>query len=61
MYYLFTILETLETDLKFLSKSRAAVDRYIQLIHDITKCESIRDKIELILNTIKSLFPVFQV
>ncbi len=48
-----TILETLETDLKFLSKSRAAVDRYIQLIHDIIKCESIRDKIELILNTIK--------
>lgn len=48
-----TILETLETDLKFLSKSRAAVDRYIQLINDIIKCESIRDKIELILNTIK--------
>ncbi len=48
-----TILETLETDLKFLLKSRAAVDRYIQLIHDIIKCESIRDKIELILNTIK--------
>ncbi len=48
-----TILETLETDLKFLSKSRAAVDRYIQLIHDIIKCESIRGKIELILNTIK--------
>ncbi len=48
-----TILETLETDLKFLSKSRAAVDRYIQLIHDIIKCERIKDKIELIIDTIK--------
>ena len=48
-----TILEALETDLKFLAKSRAAVDIYITLIHDVIKCESIREKIELILNTIK--------
>lgn len=48
-----TILETLETDLKFLAKNRAAVDRYTALIHDVIKCESIKEKIELILDTIK--------
>ena len=48
-----TILEALETDLKFLAKNRAAVDRYVTLIHDVIKCESIREKIELILDTIK--------
>lgn len=48
-----TILEALETDLKFLAKNRAAVDRYAALIHDVIKCESIKEKIELILDTIK--------
>ena len=48
-----TILEALEADLKFLAKNRAAVDRYVTLIHDVIKCESIKEKIELILETVK--------
>lgn len=48
-----TILEALETDLKFLAKNKAAVERYTQLIHDVIECESIKEKIEIILDTIK--------
>lgn len=48
-----TILEALETDLKFLAKNRAAVDKYAALIHDVIKCESIKGKIKLIIDTIK--------
>ncbi len=48
-----TILETLENDLKFLSKNRAAVDRFYALIKEVQLCESIKGKIEIVLEAIK--------
>ncbi len=48
-----SILDILNTDIKFLNKNRATIDKYVTLMQNVDKCVTIREKIEFIIDTIK--------